>query len=73
MRNIYRRFSDLTGRPVRTVGTCISAAFGECVIQYPGGGTITVQGAGTVGQAYFVRDGRLDGEAPELPALEIEV
>lgn len=73
MRNLYKRFSDLTGRSLRTVGTCISADAGECTIQYPGGGLVRVKGSGTPGQRYFVLDGRLDGEAPTLAALVVEV
>lgn len=73
MRNLFKRFSDLTGRPLRTVGTCVAADFGECTIQYPGGSLVRVKGAGTVGQRYFVLDGKLDGDAPALTSLEIEV
>lgn len=73
MRNLYKRFSDLTGRKLRTVGICISADFGECTIQYPGGSAVRVKGTGTPGTRYFVLDGKLDGEAPTLPALEIEI
>lgn len=73
MRNLFKRFSDLTGRSLRTVGTCISADFGECTIQYPGGSVVRVKGAGTVGTRYFVLDGRLDGEAPSLASLTIEI
>lgn len=73
MKSAWRRFTDLTGRSLRTVGTCISADVGECTIQYPGGGIARVKGAGTLGQRYFVLDGRLDGEAPALDSLEIEV
>lgn len=73
MKNLYTRFSDLSGRSLRTVGTCISADFGECTIQYPGGAVVRVNGAGTVGTRYFVKDGRLDGEAPVLNSLTIEI
>ena len=73
MKNIYRRFSDITGRKLRTVGECIGAEFGESTIQYPGGGQVRVKGEGTLGTRYFILDGKLDGEAPDLPALEIEV
>ena len=73
MRNLFKRFSALTGRSLRTVGTCIAAEFGECIIEYPGGATVRVKGAGVVDTRYFVRDGRLDGEAPSLAGLEIEV
>ncbi|MDS4020679.1 MAG: hypothetical protein RKR03_09275 [Candidatus Competibacter sp.] len=73
MKNLWRRFSDLTGRSLRTVGTCIASEFGESVIQYPGGSQVRVKGEGTAGTRYFVLDGKLDGEAPALVALEIEV
>jgi hypothetical protein len=73
VRNLYRRFSDLSGRSLRTVGVCVSADFGECRIQYPGGSIVNVKGGGVVGERYFVMDGRLDGEAPGLVSLEIEV
>ncbi|MCO5763774.1 MAG: hypothetical protein NHG36_20110 [Chromatiaceae bacterium] len=73
MRNLFRRFSDLSGRSARTVGTCISADAGECTIQYPGGGLARVKGDGVEGTRYFVQAGRLDGEAPALDALTIEI
>ncbi len=73
MKNLFKRWSDLNGRSLRTVGTCISADFGECTIQYPGGSVVRVKGAGTPWTRYLVLDGRLDGEAPSLPSLTIEV
>lgn len=73
MKNLFRRFQDLTGRSLRTVGTCIDADFGECLIQTPGGSTRRVTGAGEVGTRYFILEGKLDGEAPSLVSLEIEV
>jgi hypothetical protein len=73
MKNLFKRFSDLSGRSARTVGSCISADFGECTIQYPGGALVRAKGAGTVATRYFVLDGKLDGEAPALTSLEIEV
>lgn len=73
MRNLFKRWSDLTGRRLRTVGTCITTNYGESTIQYPGGSLIRVKGAGQVGTRYFVLDGRLDGEAPLLTLLQIGV
>lgn len=73
MKNLFKRFSDLTGRSLRTVGTCIATDFGECTIQYPGGGTVRAKGAGALGSRYFVLDGNLDGEATPLASLELEV
>jgi hypothetical protein len=73
MKNLFKRFSDLTGRSLRTVGICIAADFGECTMEYPGGSTARVKGAGVLGTRYFMLDGRLDGEAPALDSLELEV
>lgn len=77
--NLWSRFTALMGgsQPI-LVGECVDAVFGYCTIEWPGGGQVTAQGAGTVGQHYFVYqrpDGswRLDGEAPELPLITIEV
>lgn len=77
--NIWNRFQSLIGASSPTmgdilIGTVVSAAFNECVVEWPGGGQIPVMGAGTTGKRYFVfrrPDGswRLDGELPDLPAL----
>lgn len=72
--NLWRRFQQLANPPsLVTVGECVSADFGECTVEFPGGSRLRVQGAGEVGQSYFIRDGRLDGAAPALTAVEIEV
>jgi hypothetical protein len=73
MRNLFKRWQNLTGRSLRTVATVIAADFGECTVQYPGGSTARVKGYGTIGARYFILDGRLDGEAPALATLTIEV
>ncbi len=73
MKNLFKRFSALTGRSLRTVGVCIDADFGECTIEYPSGSQVRVKGGGVEGSRYFVIDGRMDGEAPDLPTLTIEI
>lgn len=73
MKNLFKRFSSLIGRSLRTVGTCIATNYGESTIQYPGGSLVRVQGEGATGTLYFIFDGRLDGEAPALTALVVEI
>ena len=73
MKNLFKRFVDLTGRSLRTVGVVVSADFGECTIQYPSGNLVRVKGAGTIGSRYFILDGRLDGDAAALTTLTIDV
>lgn len=73
-KNLYRRFSDVTGaRKLRTVAVCLSSSAGESWMQYPGGGLAKVKGEGATGTLYFIFDGRLDGEAPALTALVVEI
>ena len=71
--NLYERFGALIGRKLRTVGTCVSSTTTETILEYPGGGRVTVRGTGTPGTRYFALDGRLDGEAPALTVLTIDV
>lgn len=73
MKNLFNRFRDANGRSARTVGTCISIDVDGCTIQYPSGALIRAKGAAVVGQRYFVLAGRIDGDAPTLPGLSIEV
>ncbi len=74
MRNLYKRFSDISGgRKLRTVATCLSSNAGESWMQYPGGGLAKVKGEGETGTLYFIFDGRLDGAAPQLSALTINI
>ena len=73
MNNLWSRFRDLNPKAKRVVGTCIRADTGECTIQFPGGSLIQARGVAVEGQRYFVLDGQLDGDAPTLATLEIEV
>lgn len=72
--NLWRRFQQLASPPsLVTVGVCVSADVDECTVAFPSGASLRARGAGEVGKSYFIREGRLDGEAPTLTALEIEV
>jgi hypothetical protein len=72
--NVWRRFQQLANPPsLTTIGTVVDADFGECTVEFPGGSRQRVQGAGTVGQAYFIQGGRLNGAAALPTATVIEV
>jgi hypothetical protein len=40
-------------------------------VELPGGGQIVVTGAATAGQSVYVKDGRIDGTAPDVVAVVI--
>jgi hypothetical protein len=73
MTNIYRTFLNLLpARPLQ-VGTVLAIADGVATIELPGGGRLQARGAATGGQRVFVRDGVIEGAAPNLPIEVIEV
>ena len=39
----------------------------------PGGGVLTARGAGAVGDQVFVRDGVIEGQAPSMPFVQVEI
>lgn len=73
MTNIYRQFLDLLpARPLQ-VGTVTASASGVCTVELPGGGLLQVRGTASVGQQVFVRDGAIEGNAPALTVVQIEI
>ncbi len=73
MSNIYRTFLDLLpARPLQ-VGTVLSVSGGIVNVELPGGGHLQARGSATAGQRVFVRDGLVEGAAPDLPVVIIEI
>lgn len=73
MTNLFRQFLNLIPDPALQVGDVTAVADGIATVALPGGGTIQARGAATVGQAVFVRGGVIEGPAPSLPVVLIEV
>jgi hypothetical protein len=55
------------------VGDVVSVDGDVAVVEMPGGGRITARGAVTVGTRVFVRGGAIEGTAPSLTLVLIEV
>jgi hypothetical protein len=76
--NLYRQFQALIPQPALQVGI-VSALVGDiATVVLPGGGVIQARGASSVasvsiGQRVFVRDGVIEGAAPNLPLVVIEI
>lgn len=74
--NLYRQLRSLLPEPPLLVATVLSidTDLGTSLVEFPGGGLQTVRGtAVTVGLGAFVRNGVVEGEAPALTLLTIEV
>lgn len=72
--NLYRQLRELLPEPALTVATVATVhTDGTCTVTYPGGSQQRVRGTGAVAGKVFVRAGQIEGEAPSLTAVTIEV
>lgn len=74
MPNLWRQFEDLLPDSPLLLGTVATHhADGTVTVELLDGGLLRVIGSGSVGDRVFVRDGRVTGDAPTLPTVEIEI
>lgn len=73
MSNLFVELIRLLPSAPLLVGTVDSTFTGGAVVVLQGGGVLRARGAATVGQQVFVRDGVIEGVAPSLALVEIEV
>ena len=74
--NLFRAVRGLLPEPPLLVATVVSvnAGTGTSLVQFPGGGNQTVRGTSVAaGQKAFARNGVVEGAAPALTAITIEV
>lgn len=72
-RNLFAQFAALIPQAPLQSGTVSAVSGGIIAVTLPGGGTLSARGAATVGQEVFVRDGVIEGVAPSLPSVLIEI
>lgn len=73
MSNLFVQFMRLLPNAPLQVGVVDSLFTGGAVVVLQGGGQLRVRGEAAVGQRVFVRDGLIEGIAPSLTLVEIEV
>lgn len=79
MRNLYQQFRALLPDAPLQAGTVIEALDaegGRVTVRLPGGGLVKARGqigSVAVGQQVFVRDGVVEGAAPNLVVEVIEI
>lgn len=74
MPNLWRQFQDLLPTSVTLIGTVVAThADHTASVQLLDGGLLRAAGIAAEGTRVFVRDGRVEGEAPALPQVEIEI
>ena len=74
MPNLWRQFQDLLPSSATLIGTVVATHIDQTVsVQLLDGGQLRVAGTAADGTRVFVRDGRIEGEAPELPQIDIDI
>jgi hypothetical protein len=73
MRNPFVVLQELLAGPPLQVATVVSSSAGVSIVELPGGGTLQVRGTGTAGDNVFIRGDLIEGAAPSLSVVTIEV
>ena len=73
MTNPFALFRDLLREPRLQIGEVLSVADGTATVELAGGGNIHARGVANVGDQVFVRDGVIEGPAPDLTVHNITV
>lgn len=73
MANPYAEFKKLLPISPLLVGVVSAIDGTEALITLPDGSTLRARGQATQGQSVFVRGGLIEGEAPALSLIEIEI
>ena len=73
MSNIYQRFTALNPKQQRAIATVVSVTNGTTTVQHSNGEYQTVLGDSVSSGKVYIVDGRVEGQAADLPFAEIEV
>lgn len=73
MSNTYEDLLSTLPQAPLQIGEVIAAVGDICTVELPGGGQVVARGSATVGQTVFVRDGVIEGTAPSLTLVLIEI
>lgn len=73
MANMYKQFLALNPAEPLLIGTVVEALQVGCQVRLPSGVMIKVRGNADVGRMVFVRNVVIEGYAPDLQVIEIEV
>lgn len=73
MANLLKQFQSLLPDSPLLVGEVLSITANILTLELPDGAQITARGTATVGQRVFVRDGMVEGLAPSLTYVEVDV
>ena len=71
--NLWKRLRQLLPDAPLLVGEVLSVSAYGAIVELPDGAFVNVRGEATVGQKVFIRDGVIEGQAPNLSTVLIEI
>lgn len=71
--NLAKLFEQVLPKRPLQVGDVVASDGVICTVELPGGGQLHARGDMEVGEKVFVRDGVIEGQAPNLPLLPIQI
>lgn len=71
--NLFRRLKQLIPAEPLQIGEVVAVDSYGAMVQYASGELQRVRGVTELGQKVFVRGGAIEGPAPDLPVIEIEI
>ena len=71
--NVYRRLIALLPETPTDVGTVLTVTADGCTVELLTGERANVRGSASLGDVVYIRDGAIQGPAPVLATVEIEV
>ena len=73
MPNLLAEFKSLLPGAPLLAGEVTAVSGNIATIELPDGATLTARGTAAIGQRVFVRDGVIEGQAPTLTTVLIEI
>lgn len=71
--NLWKRLKQLLPEPPLLVGEVVEVSTYGATVQLPDGSLVSVRGEALIGQQVFIRDGLIEGQAPTLTTVLIEI
>lgn len=73
MSNLIARWRKVFPEPRLVIGTVVDSQGGVLSVELPGGAVVSARGSGALNTKVFVRNGVVEGAAPNLSVVLIEV
>ena len=71
--NLFRQFEKLLPQRPLLIGTVTAVTTDGLLVQLLGGAQVRARGEAQVGERVFIRDDAVEGKAPAMPTITIEV